>query len=98
MARTRDERIPREDFPIIINRNKMKQPRIGRTVKLRKDEPIDSALKRLKDRMESEGIVDDMKQHRYFENEKKRAERKRRSQKQRWNREWHYTSKEEVYI
>lgn len=76
----------------------MKQPRIGRTVKLRKDEPIDSALKRLKDRMESEGIVDDMKQHRYFENGKKRAERKRRSQKQRWNREWNYTSKEEVYI
>lgn len=76
----------------------MKQPRIGRTVKLRKDEPIDSALKRLKERMEVEGIVDDMKQHRYFENDKKKNERKRRTQKQRWNREWHYDKREEVFI
>lgn len=76
----------------------MKQPRIGRTVKLRKDEPIDSALKRLKERMEVEGIVDDMKQHRYFENAKKKNERKRRTQKQRWGREWHYDKREEVFI
>lgn len=76
----------------------MKQPRIGRSVTLRKDEPVDIALKRLKDRLESEGIVDDMKQHRYFENEKKRAERKKRNQKQRWTQEWNYTSKEEVYL
>ena len=76
----------------------MKKLKVGRTIRLRKDEPIDNALKRLKDRLETDGIVEEMKQHRNFENAAKKAMRKKRSQKQRWGREWHYDKREEVFI
>lgn len=76
----------------------MKQPKQGRTIYLHKDEPIDSALKRLKDRLEINGILDDIKQHARFENDKKKAQRKKRTQKQRWSREWHYDKREELYL
>lgn len=76
----------------------MKPLKKGLVVKLHKDEPIDSALKRLKDKMEVEGIVDDMKRIRNHESEKKRKMRKARTKKQRYGVQWSFDKREEVYL
>ncbi len=47
-------------------------------VEIKKGEPIDRALKRLKSKMESEGIIDEMRRLRAFETPTQKAKRKAR--------------------
>ena len=60
-------------------------------VSVRKGEPIDRALKRLKSKMESEGIMEEVRRLRAFEtptqktNRKAKANAKRAKAKQRFN-------------
>ncbi len=48
-------------------------------VEIKKGEPIDRALKRLKSKMESEGIMDEMRRLRAFETPAQKAKRKARA-------------------
>jgi len=48
-------------------------------VEVKKGEPIDRALKRLKGKMESEGIVEEMRRLRSFETPAQRTKRKARA-------------------
>lgn len=48
-------------------------------VEVKKGEPIDRALKRLKTKMEAEGIMEEMRRLRSFETPTQRAKRKARS-------------------
>ena len=48
-------------------------------VEVKKGEPIDRALKRLKSKMESEGIMDEMRRHRSFETPAQKTKRKART-------------------
>ncbi|MCL4107272.1 UNVERIFIED_CONTAM: hypothetical protein GTU68_017156 [Idotea baltica] len=47
-------------------------------VEIKKGEPIDRALKRLKSKMESEGIIDEMRRLRAFETPTQKTKRKAR--------------------
>lgn len=47
-------------------------------VQIKKGEPIDRALKRLKSKMESEGIIDEMRRLRAFETPTQKTKRKAR--------------------
>jgi len=48
-------------------------------VEIKKGEPIDRALKRLKSKMENEGIVEEMRRLRSFETPAQRTKRKARA-------------------
>lgn len=48
-------------------------------VEVKKGEPIDRALKRLKSKMESEGIMDEMRRLRSFETPAQKTKRKART-------------------
>lgn len=48
-------------------------------VEIKKGEPIDRALKRLKNKMETEGIMDEMRRLRAFETPAQKAKRKARA-------------------
>lgn len=48
-------------------------------VEVKKGEPIDRALKRLKGKMESEGIIEEMRRLRAFETPTQKAKRKARA-------------------
>tara|TARA_R110002096_G_scaffold54841_10_gene141361 strand:+ start:443 stop:670 length:228 start_codon:yes stop_codon:yes gene_type:complete len=48
-------------------------------VEVKKGEPIDRALKRLKGKMESEGVVEEMRRLRSFETPAQRTKRKARA-------------------
>lgn len=48
-------------------------------VEIKKGEPIDRALKRLKSKLETEGIMDEMRRLRAFETPTQKAKRKARS-------------------
>jgi small subunit ribosomal protein S21 len=48
-------------------------------VDIKKGEPIDRALKRLKGKMESEGIIEEMRRLRSFETPAQRTKRKARA-------------------
>jgi small subunit ribosomal protein S21 len=48
-------------------------------VEVKKGEPIDRALKRLKSKLESEGIMDEMRRLRAFETPAQKTKRKARS-------------------
>ena len=48
-------------------------------VEVKKGEPIDRALKRLKGKMESEGLVEEMRRLRSFETPAQRTKRKARA-------------------
>lgn len=63
-----------------------------------KGENVDNALKRLKNKLVLEGIMDDMKAHRYFENPAKKKLRKSRSLKQRNAYPWNYDKREEIIL
>lgn len=66
------------------------------SIKLRHGEPVDSALKRLKTKLDNEGILDDMRRKRYHEGIKEYKLRKARSAKKRNSVQWTYTCKEEI--
>lgn len=67
-----------------------------RSVTVRKGEPIDRALKRLKTKLDTEGILEEMRRRRAFESPMDEKRRKARSASKRNKVRWHYTSKEEI--
>jgi small subunit ribosomal protein S21 len=64
-----------------------------RGVQLKKGEPVDRALKRLKTKLDSEGILEEMRRRRAFETPTQRRQRKLRTASKRNRIRWRYTSK-----
>ncbi len=69
---------------------------IMRSVTVRKGEPIDRALKRLKTKLDTEGILEEMRRRRAFESPMDEKRRKARSANKRNKVKWHFTNKEEI--
>ena len=69
---------------------------IMRSVTVRKGEPIDRALKRLKTKLDTEGILEEMRRRRNFETPMEEKKRKARSASRRNKVKWHFTNKEEI--
>ena len=63
-----------------------------RGVTMKKGEPVDRALKRLKTNLDSEGILEEMRRRRAFETPTERKQRKLRSASKRNKIRWRYTS------
>lgn len=63
-----------------------------RGVNLKKGEPVDRALKRLKSKLDSEGILEEMRRRRAFETPTERKQRKLRSASKRNKVRWRYNS------
>lgn len=66
-----------------------------RSITVKKGEPIDRALKRLKSKLDTEGILEEMRR-RAFETPADERRRKARSASKRNKVKWRYTSKEEI--
>ena len=67
-----------------------------RSVTVRKGEPIDRALKRLKTKLDTEGVYEEMRRRRAFENPMTEKRRKARSASKRNKVKWRFTNKEEI--
>lgn len=67
-----------------------------RSVIVRKGEPIDRALKRLKTKLDTEGILEEMRRRRAFESPMDEKRRKARSASKRNKVKWRFTNKEEI--
>lgn len=63
-----------------------------RGVNLKKGEPVDRALKRLKSKLDSEGILEEMRRRRAFETPTERQKRKLRTASKRNKVRWRYNS------
>ncbi|MES2922211.1 MAG: 30S ribosomal protein S21 [Verrucomicrobiota bacterium] len=63
-----------------------------RGVIMKKGEPVDRALKRLKTKLDTEGILEEMRRRRAFETPTERKQRKLRSASKRNKIRWRYTS------
>ncbi|MGJ8634957.1 MAG: 30S ribosomal protein S21 [Luteolibacter sp.] len=63
----------------------------NREVNLKKGEPVDRALKRLKTKLDSEGILEEMRRRRAFETPTERKQRKLRSASKRNKVRWRFT-------
>ncbi|MBK1791978.1 30S ribosomal protein S21 [Persicirhabdus sediminis] len=64
-----------------------------RGVELKKGEPVDRALKRLKTMLDGEGILEEMRRRRAFESVARRQLRKNRTAAKRHNIRWRFDSK-----
>ena len=64
-----------------------------RGVQVKKGEPVDRALKRLKTKLDGEGILEEMRRRRAFETPTQRRQRKLRTASKRNRIRWRYTSK-----
>ena len=64
-----------------------------RGVELKKGEPVDRALKRLKTKLDTEGILEEMRRRRAFDTPTLRFQRKLRTASKRNKVRWHYSSK-----
>lgn len=60
-------------------------------IEVKKGEPIDRALKRLKSKMETEGIMDEMRRLRSFETPAQKAKRKARANAKRNKNKFRFT-------
>lgn len=69
-----------------------------REVIVRKGEPIDRALKRLKTKLDVEGILDEMRRRRAFENPTEEKRRKARSASKRNKVKWRFNNREEASV
>ena len=67
-----------------------------RSITVRKGESIDRALKRLKTKLDTEGILEEMRRRRNFESPIEEKRRKARSASKRNKVRWRFTSKEEI--
>jgi small subunit ribosomal protein S21 len=67
-----------------------------REVIVRKGEPIDRALKRLKTKLDIEGIFDEMRRRRSFETPTEEKRRKARSAAKRNKVKWRFSNREEA--
>ena len=63
-----------------------------RGVILKKGEPVDRALKRLKTKLDAEGILEEMRRRRAFETPTERKQRKLRSASKRNKIRWRYSN------
>ncbi len=63
-----------------------------RGVNLKKGEPVDRALKRLKSKLDSEGILEEMRRRRAFETPTERKARKLRSAAKRNKIRWRFSN------
>ena len=59
---------------------------------LKKGEPVDRALKRLKTKLDSEGILEEMRRRRAFETPTERKQRKLRTASKRNKIRWRYSN------
>ena len=62
-----------------------------RGVNVKKGEPVDRALKRLKSKLDSEGILEEMRRRRAFETPTERKQRKLRSASKRNKIRWRFS-------
>ncbi|MFI3243591.1 MAG: 30S ribosomal protein S21 [Akkermansia sp.] len=69
-----------------------------RSITVRKGESIDRALKRLKTKLDTEGILEEMRRRRNFESPIEEKRRKARSASKRNKVKWRFTNKEEIAI
>lgn len=60
-------------------------------VTVKKGESIDRALKRLKNKLESEGIIEEMRRRRSFETPTQRSKRKARAAAKRGRQRFHFS-------
>lgn len=67
-----------------------------REIIVRKGEPIDRALKRLKTKLDVEGILDEMRRRRAFETPMEEKRRKARSASKRNKVKWRFHNREEA--
>lgn len=58
---------------------------------MKKGEPVDRALKRLKTKLDTEGILEEMRRRRSFETPTERRQRKLRTASKRNKVRWRYT-------
>ena len=58
---------------------------------MKKGEPVDRALKRLKTKLDTEGILEEMRRRRSFETPTERKQRKLRTASKRNKVRWRYT-------
>jgi small subunit ribosomal protein S21 len=65
-------------------------PSHQRTVEVKKGEPVDRALKRLKSKLDSEGILEEMRRRRAFETPNQRRQRKLRTAAKRNKIRWRF--------
>ena len=65
-----------------------------RAVVVKKGEPVDRALKRLKSKLDSEGILEEMRRRRAFETPNQRKQRKLRTASKRNKVRWRFTRPE----
>jgi len=63
-----------------------------RGVNLKKGEPVDRALKRLKSKLDAEGILEEMRRRRSFETPTERKQRKLRTASKRNKVRWRFNS------
>lgn len=63
-----------------------------RGVNVKKGEPVDRALKRLKTKLDTEGILEEMRRRRAFESPNQRKIRKMRTAPKRHKVRWRYNS------
>ncbi len=63
-----------------------------RGVSVKKGEPVDRALKRLKTKLDTEGILEEMRRRRAFESPTQRRLRKQRTAPKRHKVRWRYMS------
>jgi len=59
---------------------------------MKKGEPVDRALKRLKTKLDTEGILEEMRRRRSFETPTERKQRKLRTASKRNKVRWRYTA------
>ncbi len=59
---------------------------------MKKGEPVDRALKRLKTKLDTEGVLEEIRRRRSFETPTERKQRKLRSASKRNKIRWRYTS------
>lgn len=67
-----------------------------RAVTVKKGEPIDRALKRLKNKLDTEGILEEMRRRRAFETPMDEKRRKARSAAKRNKIKWRFSNREEA--
>jgi len=73
--------------------NQTNQPNYRmRGVTVKKGEPVDRALKRLKTKLDTEGILEEMRRRRAFETPTERKQRKLRSASKRNKIRWRYSN------
>jgi small subunit ribosomal protein S21 len=78
--------------PTNLRNHQTNQEHRMRGVTLKKGEPVDRALKRLKTKLDAEGILEEMRRRRAFETPTERKQRKLRSASKRNKIRWRYSN------